>query len=119
LSAIAPRGFDYIVDTTGNMALLMAAMGRPGKRGHFALISIASGVELALQANPILMAVQMIQGVIEGVSVPSVFIPKPIELYRLVQFPIDKLVTYFPFENVSEAVAASVDGSAVKPVLQF
>ncbi|RYG90093.1 NAD(P)-dependent alcohol dehydrogenase [Loktanella sp. IMCC34160] len=119
LSAIAPRGFDYIVDTTGNMALIKAAMGHLGKRGHFALISAAPGVELELQANPILMAGQTIQGVIEGESVPSVFIPKLIELYRLGQFPIDKLVTYFPFEKINLAIDASMDGSAVKPVLRF
>lgn len=34
LSAIAPRGFDYIVETIGNLALIKAAMGHLGKRGH-------------------------------------------------------------------------------------
>ena len=60
-----------------------------------------------------------IQGIVEGDSNPDVFIPRMIEFYKQGRFPFDKLISFYPFENVNQAVDDSEHGRAVKPVVRF
>ena len=57
--------------------------------------------------------------IIEGDSIPQVFIPRLIELWRQGRFPFDKLVQSFPFAQINEAFAASERGEVVKPIVVF
>jgi aryl-alcohol dehydrogenase/geraniol dehydrogenase (NAD+) len=57
--------------------------------------------------------------IIEGDSDPQVFIPQLIALYRAGKLPLERLVKTFPFEQINEAMAATVDGSVIKPVVLF
>ena len=58
-----------------------------------------------------------LKGVLEGSSVPDVFIPRLIGLYLAGKFPIDRLVTTYPFAEINEAIADSHAGKTIKPVL--
>jgi len=58
-------------------------------------------------------------GVLEGSSNPDVFIPYLIDLYRAGQFPFDRLVKYYPFECVNDAIRDSKEGKVVKPILRM
>ena len=58
-------------------------------------------------------------GVIEGDSVPRVFIPKLVEFYKAGKFPFDKLVKFYSFDQINEAFEASANGSVVKPILKL
>jgi aryl-alcohol dehydrogenase len=58
-----------------------------------------------------------VRGIIEGESVPDIFIPVLIELYKQGRFPFDKLIRQFPFEQINEAMHASESGEVLKPVL--
>jgi aryl-alcohol dehydrogenase len=40
-----------------------------------------------------------------------------LDLHARGEFPVDKLISYFPFEQINEAVAAVKDGSVAKAVL--
>jgi aryl-alcohol dehydrogenase len=57
--------------------------------------------------------------VIEGESIPSVFIPRLLELYRQGRFPFDKLVRFYDFEDINQAVADAQSGLTVKPILRM
>ncbi len=46
-------------------------------------------------------------GVIEGDSVPNVFIPQLVAYYKNGQFPFDKLVKFYEFNQINEAFEAS------------
>jgi aryl-alcohol dehydrogenase len=56
-------------------------------------------------------------GVIEGDSVPRVFIPKLIDFYRAGMFPFDKLVKFYSFDRISQAFQDSAKGKTIKPIL--
>ncbi|HWQ62224.1 MAG TPA: NAD(P)-dependent alcohol dehydrogenase, partial [Negativicutes bacterium] len=58
-----------------------------------------------------------IRGVIEGDSVPQVFIPRLLELYRRGEFPFDRLIGFYSLEEINRAVADARSGATVKPVL--
>ena len=54
-----------------------------------------------------------------GDSIPQIFIPQMIELYKQGRFPFDKLIKFYPIEAINKAAEDSCKGITVKPVLQF
>jgi aryl-alcohol dehydrogenase len=56
-------------------------------------------------------------GILEGDTVPHVFIPQLIDLWRQGRFPFDRQVQTFPFADIDQAEQASLSGEVVKPVL--
>ena len=57
------------------------------------------------------------QTVCEGDSDPDRFIPRLIEYYRAGQLPFDRLISFYPFEDINRAIHDAETGVAIKPVL--
>ncbi|MGW6199729.1 NAD(P)-dependent alcohol dehydrogenase [Kribbella sp. NPDC055110] len=116
---IISRGVDYVIDTTGVVSVLEQAMLSLAQRGTVGIIGVPSDPAAALPVG--LIQAQMlgatITGIVEGDSVPDVFIPQLLDLHRAGRFPFDKLITTMPFAGINEAVAAQHRGDAVKIVL--
>ncbi|MFY8194341.1 MAG: NAD(P)-dependent alcohol dehydrogenase, partial [Novosphingobium sp.] len=62
---------------------------------------------------------RVIRGVVEGSADPQQFIPQLIAFHREGRFPFDRLVQYFAFEEIADAVAAGESGKVVKPIVRF
>ena len=60
-----------------------------------------------------------IKGIVEGHSVPQVFIPKLIELWRAGRLPVDRLVRAYDFDQINQAADDALAGEVVKPVLRM
>jgi aryl-alcohol dehydrogenase len=58
-------------------------------------------------------------GIIEGDAVPQRFIPALIELYLAGEFPFDRLVKFYDFNDINRAMADARRGHAIKPVLRI
>ena len=58
-------------------------------------------------------------GIIEGDAVPQHFIPKLIELYQAGQFPFDRLIKFYNFSDINQAIADAKRGDTIKPVLRI
>lgn len=58
-----------------------------------------------------------VTGVIQGHSIPQLFIPKLIDLYKQGIFPFDKLITFYEFKDINKAVEEMNNGTVLKPVL--
>ncbi|MDT0430789.1 NAD(P)-dependent alcohol dehydrogenase [Streptomyces salyersiae] len=110
-------GPHHVVETTGRPEMVRRAVGALRPLGELALLGL--GGEVTFDVMGLLAKGVRIHGVIEGDSDPGRFIPELIGLYERGLFPLDRLVTTFPFEDIGAAVAAMRDGSAVKPVLTF
>jgi aryl-alcohol dehydrogenase len=67
--------------------------------------------------SPIMLGGRKIRGIVQGDSEPRRFIPQLIELYRQGRFPIDRLITTYPFARIADAMHDSETGTAIKPVL--
>ena len=52
-----------------------------------------------------------------GHIVPDIFIPQLIDLYKTGRFPIDKMVKFYKFKDINQAVEDSEKGSTVKAVV--
>lgn len=53
----------------------------------------------------------------EGDSVPTEFIPEMVQMYLNGQFPFDKLIKKYRFEDINQAIEDSESGKAIKPVI--
>ncbi|MEV7136547.1 hypothetical protein AB0N24_27210 [Arthrobacter sp. NPDC093128] len=57
--------------------------------------------------------------IVQGSSVPQVFIPKLIALWQAGRFPIDKLIRTYPLAEINAAFDDSKSGRTIKPVVLF
>jgi aryl-alcohol dehydrogenase len=77
------------------------------------------GTEEAFDVNALLSTGRIVRGLVEGHSVPQVFIPKLVDLWRAGRLPIDRLVRAYDFDQINEAAEAALTGEVVKPVLRM
>ena len=111
-------GVDYSLECTGLPEVLSQALESLSVTGCCGLVGAAPmGTKVNLDMNSIMFG-RTIKGVVEGDSVPKLFIPHLIDLYRHGLFPIDKLVTFYSLEEIEQAVRDSESGRVVKAVLR-
>lgn len=113
-------GVDFALDTTGLPALIGQMVEALRQRGTAAVLG-ASGADavIGLPANAFMQSCKTLMGVVEGDSVPDVFVPQLLDLYMQGRFPFDRLVRFYEFDQINEAAADAASGAAVKPVLRI
>lgn len=112
-------GAQAIVETTGIANIVTqaaAALGRGGKLGLIGMSDMQARAEFSVL--DLIGKAASIQGIIEGDSEPHAFIPYLIDLFMEGRFPVDKLLTFFDFKDVNEALAAQANGRVIKAVLK-
>jgi aryl-alcohol dehydrogenase len=114
------KGADYVVDTTARPELLRAAADALGNRGTLALVGAAKpGTEVSFEVGLSLVKGWTFKTVVQGSSVPQVFIPKLIEMWREGRFPMDKLMRNYTLDTINEGFEDSKTGVTIKPVVVF
>ncbi|WP_083913428.1 DUF4334 domain-containing protein [Nocardia concava] len=120
IRAATGSGVDFAVDCVGSPDVVRAAVGALDSPGVCATVGVRGKANpIELDQTKLVGKGQTVRGVVEGDSVPSAFVPLLVDLYRAGRFPVDRMVTTFPFEKINDAVAATRDGTAVKAVLTF
>jgi aryl-alcohol dehydrogenase len=77
------------------------------------------GTEVALDINQLLTMGRHVVGVVEGESIPGVFIPRLIELWRQGRFPVDAMMKSCDFDQIDDAARDAEEGRVVKAVLRM
>jgi aryl-alcohol dehydrogenase len=114
------RGVDFTFETTANMKVLRQAVDILAPRGTCGFVGGApKGMTLNIDVEHVMTGGRTIRGIIEGDANPDIFLPQLADLITKGRFPLDKLVTYYPFEAINQAVEDSLSGRAVKPILRF
>ena len=81
-------GADFSIDATGIPSVLQQAVYSTGPGGVCGLIGAPPfGTEVALDVNQMLAMGRTLRGIVEGHSVPDVFLGVLIELWRQGRFP--------------------------------
>ncbi|TGD70389.1 NAD(P)-dependent alcohol dehydrogenase, partial [Mangrovimicrobium sediminis] len=120
LRAICPRGVDYAIDTTGRIAVAEQWVGLLAAQGTLGLLASYGATDtLGVNAIGLMTAGKRIQGVMEGDSDIQTFIPQLMAHYQAGRFPVDRLVSYYDFEDINAAIAAAEGGTAIKAVLRM
>lgn len=110
--------------TKGGVQYALEASGH-GAVGRQAVHSLAFGGNLAyVSAPPLIAGIDpshtgslTISGIVQGDSIPQVFIPRLIHLHKAGRFPFDKLIKFYPMREINRAVADAQSGAVVKPVI--
>lgn len=112
-------GVDYSLECTGIPKVFRQAVDSLVIGGVCGLIGAAPlGTEVSLDMQCILNG-RTVLGIVEGDSIPDIFIPQLIDLYRQGRFPFDKMITFYPFDQINQAAEDSERGEALKAVLRF
>jgi aryl-alcohol dehydrogenase len=121
LTAItAGEGVQYAVDTTARPEVLRAAADGLGIRGTLALVGAARpGTEVSFEIGSSLVKGWTFTTVVQGSSVPQVFIPLLIDLWRTGRFPFEKLTRNYTLQQINEGFEDSKAGRTIKPVIVF
>jgi len=113
-------GVDYAFESTGVPAVIRNAMDSLAPRGTCGIVGAATlDTEITINAMHLMTAGRSIRGIVEGDSTPEVFIPQLIELHRQGRFPFDKLVSFYPYEKINQAVEDAETGKAIKPIIRM
>jgi aryl-alcohol dehydrogenase len=117
---ITKTGVDFAIETTGVPAVLRQAVESITFMGKVGIIGAPkANTDVHLDVNEMIMSAKTVSGILQGSSIPQVFIPKLIELYKQGQFPFDKLVNFYSFNEINQAVSDSGSGKTLKPILTF
>lgn len=117
---ITGGGADYALDTTGVAAVFRTMTDCMGILGHAALVGASAlGTESTIDIGTQMLSGQKISMVIEGDSMPQVFIPELIRLHRAGLFPFDRLIRTYTLQEINQAFDDSHSGDTLKPVIVF
>ncbi|KAJ5779621.1 Polyketide synthase enoylreductase [Penicillium paradoxum] len=115
-----PDGVDCILDTTGVVPLLEAAVKALGHEGTLAIVGVARpGSSLNIDPLALMMGCKRVVGVIEGCANPAVIVPQLIDLYKQGKFPVDKLAKIYAPDALEQALADLHSGSVIKPIIKW
>ncbi|MBC8752099.1 MULTISPECIES: NAD(P)-dependent alcohol dehydrogenase [Paraburkholderia] len=113
------RGADYSLETTAVPRVLRQSVECLHARGVCGSIGLPpAGTEVTLDMLSILFG-RTLRGIIEGDSVPTIFINRLIALHQQGRFPVDRIMTHYRFDEINKAVEETEKGHAIKAVLHM
>ncbi|MBR2520699.1 MAG: NAD(P)-dependent alcohol dehydrogenase [Oscillospiraceae bacterium] len=117
---ITGGGANYSVECSGIPALTLQAIDCLGTEGTACVVSVTGDASINIQMEAMLMnPSRTLCGLTEGGSNPQVFIPELVKYFSEGRLPVDKLVKFYPFEDIKQAFEDSHSGKVIKPILLF
>ena len=116
---ITGRGADVAIDTSGNGRMMQSALRGLKFHGTFLPVAAAGCIEHFDVGNDVMMPMRTMKGTCEGESDPKTFIPQMVKWFKEGRFPVDRILTVYPFEQIDQALADSHDGKIIKAVLRI
>ena len=101
-------GVDFALEATGIPPVIRQAVESLAPRG-----------EMTLDVLHLMTAGRTLRGIVEGDANPKAFIPLLIDLYRDGRFPFDRLIRYYPFAKLNDAIEDAESGRVVKAVVRM
>jgi aryl-alcohol dehydrogenase len=111
-------GVEFSLECVGNPRVLRQAVDVLPRLGVCGLLGVVPpGTEVALDMD-LIMNGRTVRGILGGDAIADLFIPRLIELYSQGRFPFDRLITFYPFDEIDQAVEDMAKGRVIKPVLR-
>jgi aryl-alcohol dehydrogenase len=119
IQSITGGGVEFSLECVGNPKVLRQAVDVLPRLGVCGLLGVVPpGTEVSLDMD-LLMNGRTVKGILGGDAIADLFIPRLIEIYQQGRFPFDRMITFYPFEEINQAVADMEKGRVVKPVLRL
>ncbi|MBO0681991.1 MAG: NAD(P)-dependent alcohol dehydrogenase [Candidatus Dormibacteraeota bacterium] len=110
-------GVDFSLNTTHSPAVYTQAVACLAHEGVAGFVTTPAG-EWRPDLGQLLSGGRRLQGIIGGSATPSLFIPMLIDYFRQGRFPFDRLITFYPFEHIDQALTDVEAGHTIKAVLR-
>jgi aryl-alcohol dehydrogenase len=112
-------GVDSAIEATGIPAVMTQAFDALNGTGTVVVLGVApAGATVSVDASALLGG-KKLRGAIEGESIPDIFIPQLIALWKAGRFPFDRFAKYYTLDQINEAAQDSERGIAIKPILRM
>lgn len=113
-------GADFSLEATGRPDVLRQAIDAIGIGGVCGIVGAAPlGAEGQFDINDVMIPGKSIRGILQGESIPQIFIPQLVELHAQGRFPFDKLVKFYSLDQINQAAEDSEKGITIKPVIRM
>lgn len=117
---ITGGGVDYSLEATGVPSALHQAIEALGVLGTCGILGVAPlGATVSFDVNNLMIPGKSIRGIVEGDSVPDVFIPQLIELNAQGRFPFEKLTKFYNLDQINQAAQDTEKGDTIKPIIRL
>ncbi|MGW8815914.1 NAD(P)-dependent alcohol dehydrogenase [Gordonia terrae] len=114
---ITGGGATHALDTTAVPAVISNALTALTALGT--LVTVGVGMpEVTINVMDLIGSGKTLRGCIEGDANPADLIPQLLRWHTDGKFPVDKIITVYPFEKINDAIAGMHE-SVIKPVLQI
>ena len=115
---ICPKGVAVAFDSSASIPGLENAIGAIGQGGKVGIVSYPKGGEkFPFNTKDLFLKVGSLHAIVQGFSIPKLFLPKLIELQKKGLFPYEKIISTYKFSEINQAMADTHSGKAIKPVL--
>jgi aryl-alcohol dehydrogenase len=117
---ITGGGADFSIEATASPQVFRQAVDCTAPTGVCGLIGApAFGTEVSLDMNTILVGGRTVRGIVEGDSVPALFLPQLMRFWEQGRFPVERMMTFYDFEQIEDAAHDAESGHVIKPVLRM
>ena len=113
-------GVHYALETAAVESSFAAAIASLTQRGvcGFVASPVGRGTTPIVPFDMLING-KTLCGVVQGASVPHVFIPRLVDMIAAGRFPLERLVSWYDFAEINQAVADAESGAAIKPILRM
>ncbi len=119
IKMITGSGVDYSVESTAHHTLFRQAAGALNRMGTCGLVGCAKpGAQVTFDINYIPFG-RTICGITDGGNIADVFIPQLIDLYLQGNFPVNRLITFYEANKISQAIEDLTNGKVINPVIRM
>ena len=120
IQGVARGGVMFSLETAGQIQTLNDAINCLARRGACAIVTVPK-MGAAFEWSPLnlLLGGRRLISVLEGDSVPDVFIPQLAELYLSGRLPLDRLTRDYDFRDIGRALDDAHHGRTIKPILRM
>ncbi|SDH99140.1 aryl-alcohol dehydrogenase [Alteribacillus persepolensis] len=115
---ITGGGAHYSVESSGVPAVVLQAIRSVRALGTIAVVGAAGELEFHIH-DELIPSNKTLVGVVEGQSVPKLFIPEMITYYKEGKLPFDKMVRKYRMDELDNAIKDMESGKTYKPVIVF
>ncbi len=112
------EGAHYAVDCTGSGECVRQSLNCTRPLGTCVILGATQTLTINVE-NELMGQVKTLAGLVEGCSLPQVFIPELLDYYHQGRFPFDRLITFYDFKDINRAFDDSGSGRVVKAVLRM
>ncbi|WKA57058.1 NAD(P)-dependent alcohol dehydrogenase [Planococcus shenhongbingii] len=117
IKEITGTGVQSVLDTTGVDVVIEQAILSLDTFGK--IVTVVTDFNLSIPLEALALKGGSITGTSQGDATPQKFIPEMISYYKNGQFPYDRMVKFFEFDEINKAFEESENGSVIKPVLKM